>query len=187
MYGNPDRGNRFIGFEYGRINSLYDQLHYCYKGELKFTSSEVPDEIKETYPNLVGSCHAIIQNVRNSHYVSGKVMHGYWVYSDSDYGLCDTIGDDLDHRLNKNFIDHNMTDTNSVPSHIFIGIQLMRLNTEDTEELAWQLSRSYSPKNSRLSSREDVLKVLHEINPSVRISEIPMLCLIQTICYCCTW
>jgi hypothetical protein len=186
IYGIPDKGEHFIGFEYGRINGLYDHLHYCYEGELQFTRSEVPDGIRElfekTYPELTGSRHAIIQNVRNSHYASGRVMHGYWILND----MCDVEGSKLGHDLMVLSIDHNMSHTNSTPSHALIGINLAFFEQDDSEELADKLSRLYSSRNSKLPSREDVLRILHTIHPDIRISEIPMLCLIQTMCYCCT-
>ena len=194
IYGYPRKGDHFIGFEYGRINGLYDYLHYSYEGELKFTQCEVPNVIKQlfkdNYPDLVGSCHAIIQNVRNSHYASGNVMYGYWIITDDEDYLINAIGEDLGHDLTIESVGHNMQDTNSIPSNFFVGITTERFasneDEDDHQHLAKQLSGSYSFKDCKLPSREDILIVLHKIHPNLNITSIPMICLIQNMCHCCT-
>lgn len=200
LYGYSDKGEKFIGFEYGRIYNLYDKLHYSYGDKLSFTQSKVPEEIKllfkETYPKLKGSSHAIIQNVRCSHYTSGNVMHGYWIKVDevSDElheaamgAKMETYGFDNLEIMN---VGHNMTDTNSVPSEYFIGTTLKCFtpNEGDTDhkKLAKQLSKTYYSADSKLPERDIILKVLHNINPNITIIQVPMLCLIQGMCYCCT-
>ena len=200
QYGDPTYGDHFIGFEYGRVNGLYDYMRYCYQGSLQLTQCEVPSEIQrlfeETYPNLTGSCLAIIQNVRNCHYVSANVMHGYWIqYTGDETEEVDWIdeisdlsyGSKLEHKLEIVRADHNMRDTNSVPFEFFIGVRIDQFEEQDEPEiLAKQLSKSYSSENSGLPSRKDVLEVLHKVHPDIQITQLPMLCFLQTMCYCCT-
>lgn len=198
LYGY-DGGEKFIGFEYGRIYGLYDKLHYSYGDKLSFTQSKVPEEIKslfkETYPKLKGGNHAIIQNVRCSHYTSGNVMHGYWIKVDevSDELYDASIGGQIEtygHKIEIMNVGHNMTDTNSTPSSYFIGVTLKCFtpNEGDTDhkKLAKQLSKTYYSKDSKLPERDIILKILHNIDPDMDIIQVPMLCLIQGMCYCCT-
>ena len=44
-------------------------------------------------------------------------------------------------------VNHNMSDTHSTPSLVFIGIKLAYLDEEDNEDLADKLSRLYSSRN----------------------------------------
>lgn len=205
IYGYPEEGEHFIGFEYGRINGLYDHLHYTYQGELTFTQAQVPEEIKrlfkETYPELIGSCQAIIQNVRNSHYTSGNLMYGYWIITKKDEyddwhdeifdissGADFTDGNKLGLEITS--VGHNMEDTNTMPSEFLIGMRIATFTANegegDHQDLAKQLSKSYSSDGSGLPSRNEILVILHRIHPDIQITLIPMLCLVQQMCYCCT-
>jgi hypothetical protein len=203
LYGYAG-GEKFIGFEYGRIHGLYDKLHYSYGDKLSLTQSKVPEEIKllfkETYPKLKGSSHAIIQNVDCSHYTSGNIMHGYWINmnninDDNADKISDiSMGANMEtygfNNLEITSVGHNMTDTNSSPSEFFIGVTLKRFTPNEGEtdhkKLARQLSKTYYAKNSKLPERDIILKVLHNIDPNITIIPVPMLCLIQGMCYCCT-
>lgn len=195
MYGNPYGGEKFIGFEYGRIYGLYDKVHYTYGDTLSFTSATVPDNIKslfeETYPTLKGTCHAIIQNVYTSHYTSGSIMYGYWINQinnedkilDIVYGAeMETYGYDIQIKE----IGHNMS--NSV--QFFIGVNIKEFvaneGDRDHEKLAEQLTKAYSTTNSKLPERDVILRILRNIDPQINLSQLPMLCLLQNMCYCCT-
>lgn len=204
LYGYSDKGEKFIGFEYCRIYGLYDKLHYTYGDKLSFTQAKVPNEIKalfkESYPKLKGSSHALIQNVRCSHYTSANVMHGYWITTkEINDKICDcpqhgenkfkTYGFDLD-IMNAG---HNMIDTNSTPGDYFIGITIKRLayndGYTDHKTLAKQLLKTYYSEDSGLPERDIILKVLKKLDPMFNtdcLTQFPMLCLIQCMCYCCT-
>lgn len=206
LYGYSDDGDKFIGFEYGRIYGLYDRLHYSYGTELSFTQTQVPLEIpalfQKDFPELTGNCHAIIQNVRSSHYTSGDVMHGYWINTSELNDECSDMiseiayGASFDKKelnLCITRVGHNMMDTNSVPSEYFIGVTLKQFTPNegdaDHEKLAKQLSKTYSSLNSDLPLRDDILKVLNNIHPTLGekcITQFPMICLIQGMCHCCT-
>ena len=193
MYGSP--GDKFIGFEYGRIYGLYDKLHYTYGDTLSFTSATVPDKIKlpfkETYPTLKGSCHAIIQNVYTSHYTSGSVMHGYWInqIENEDKILEIVYGAEMEtygHDLVIKEVGHNMLCNDKY----FIGFTIKEITANecdtDHEKLAKQLTKTYSTNNSKLPERDVILRILHNIDPQINLSQLPMLCLLQGMCYCCT-
>ena len=125
MYGKPDGGGTFIGFEYGKIYGLYDNLHYSYDS-LTLGNFAVPDFIKTqfkiAYPNLNAKCYAIIQDVYTSHYANGNIMYGYWISTDDD-----EIVDELDELCTLHDLDdmecfypcHNMK---HIPGQYFIGI-----------------------------------------------------------------
>lgn len=192
QYGYLDSGEDFIGFEYGRIYGLYDKLHYTYKGDLTLTQAEVPEEIKiifkRTYPELEGSCLALIQNVRNFHYVCGSIVHGYWIkmkkegYDEWYDDIYEASFGVLTNNLEIVKVAHNMKD---VPSEFIIGIRMVGING-DEQEVAGQFSTTYSSLNSGLPSRNKVLSVLHEYNSDIEITALPMLCFVQEMCYCCT-
>src|SRR5205814_4568518 len=82
MYGNSTKGEVFIGYEYDRINGLYD-IPRTTDSCLQLSSKKVPGEIKkqfkELYPDSKPKTYALIQNVYTSHYADGKIMFGYWV------------------------------------------------------------------------------------------------------------
>ncbi len=204
MYGGSEN-HKFIGYEYGRINGIFNQLHYD-TTELHFSHSKVPDKIvelwKKTYPKLEAKCYAIIQDVYTCHYANGYVGYGYWMF---EYDNCDgyCFGNDLEslehHYISQ--ISHTMKDT---PSSLFCGVNLNEFSNidelDDCEELAEQLCQVYKP-SSKLASRETIImhitgNVLSKLNHNIRriimtklddiLSPTPVIAFIPTMCYCCT-
>jgi len=193
MYGAPDGGDdEFIGFEYGRIYGLYDNLHYAYDGSLKLTNCSVPSSIKElfniTYPLVIGKCYAIIQDVYTSHYANGNIAYGYWIFTDNDE-TCDKLSDmsynESTGDINVLCPGHNMK---NIPSQYFYGKIIKRLPenecSDDCEKLAKQLCKSYTSIN--IPSRDNMLEELHQIDPNIKLSTIPIIVLLEGMCYCCT-
>lgn len=192
--------DHYIGFEYGRVYGIYDNLHYTYQGVLQLTQCEVPEKIKilfkETYPNLEGSSYALIQNLWDTsyHYViggeetkyvdpcyyrPGVIVHGYWIKdykSDEwDQNIFEASFFPLSHNLEIIGIGDNMENR---PSDYMIGMRIDEIDG-DPKKAFEQLSTPYCHIDSNIPSRDKVLNVLHEIHSDIQITAIPMLCFVE--------
>lgn len=213
MYGCDDVGEGgFIGFEYGRVNGLFDNFNPSYNGRLCFNTAEVPREIiqlfKERYPNRQAKCYALLQNAYTSHYACGEIMYGYAItLNESDPGEdADTLNDhthtklegDLSGKLQIVEVGHNMDTSSAQRSSCsydyFVGTSINGFTTcEDNdgcEKLAEELSTQYRAPHD-FPSKEEIQTILDKIGGTEKpikysLSFLPMLVFVQTMCYCCT-
>lgn len=205
MYGNDNGGNEvYIGFEYDRIYDLYKHMKPIYNGKLSFSQATPPQSIidlfNETYPSKTGTIFALIQDVYTSHYVDGIIITGYPINKpiienkdsdedeDFDYMIDNAtyITDEYGCRIFNVGAGHNM----NTPFTFFYGKEIANLPTnEDSNEahtLAKTLNTVYEFKSTDLPTREDCLKKIHKIDSRFSLNELPIMVMIQTMCYCCT-
>lgn len=211
IYKGPDRDSdeigEYVGFECARINGLFTDFTYTYGKTLSLCDYTIPkriiDAFNTAYPGVYATTYALIQNVYCAKFVNGYIATGYWIFCDEE------TKDELNERYNEGFtgalskldileVMHNMA--KNTPSGLFIGKTVTHIkNCEDCEpwcfnKLANKLCTSYEA--AELPSRDRILTELHNLNilssspdkvhASIVISDIPMTCVIETRCYCCT-
>jgi len=197
-YKAPDRDakdiGKFIGIEYGRINNLFNEFTYTY--DTTFTVSQncilpqcIIDLFKETYPDVEGNSYALIQNVYCAKFVNGYVATGYWIFCEEETKdkLIEAYSEGI-MKLDVLEVGHNMA--KNTPSNLFIGSIIEKINDcEDCDpwcfnDLAKTLHKTYTAGD--IPDRGSILNMLHEFDKFIVISHIPMTCVIESMCYCCT-
>lgn len=194
MYGKQDAGDKFIGFEYARIDGLFDNYTHD-SDKLILVNSEPRQELmemfRETWPDLKAKSYALIQNVRVSHHANGVIAYGYWVHTKND-DILDLIAKNINNSKKKmGFISvsHNMV--KSTPSEHFYGIILEYLpscedGADDCVTLAKKLRKTYEPVEipSKSKCKERIVELLN--NDDFTLGKTPEIVVISTMCYCCT-
>ncbi len=193
MYGTND-SNKVYGFEFGRINELFDNPSFVYNGELRLNTALPPVEIIDMYtkhfPKVKMHSHAMIQNVYTSHYACGSIMYGYWfeIEDKDDDGYQYEIEITTDITLDDNKIEFvNVSHTCMVGNtNRFCGIELCYIGgvecSDDMIEWHNMFSRTYKPV--KILTPEEIEKRCDAI---IKITlKYPILTFIPTMCYCCT-
>jgi hypothetical protein len=200
VYKGPPRDAKeigsYIGFECGRVNGLFTDFTYTYDKTFTIIDYAIPQQIKElfeqTYPGVDAMIYALIQDVYCAKFARGFVATGYWVFCDEE--TKDNIMEAYNEGSFNNFdivpikVGHNMV--KNTPSDLFIGNIIGDIeNCEDCEpwcfnELAEKLSGTYTAND--IPDRKNILEILQKVGGDVNISLIPMTCVIEGMCYCCT-
>lgn len=193
LYGDSSDEDclNFIGFEYGRIHEICEQVKWVYAGNLQLSTAEVPDiiveKMKKMYPNQKLDCYAVIQNVYTSHYCYASIMFGYWI-NHNDGTMDDDKWSNVDDISGLDLVlpGHNALLDEGHCS--FLGESLCDLSTnEDVDEclaLATQIHKKYEPVD--LPNRGDLVNAIKDIDPDAKLSDLPVLICLQRVCYCCT-
>jgi len=190
-----EKGLNFIGFQFDRINRLYQD--YIHDPNILIISNVSPSQAiknlwNETYPEIEGKCYCLIQNV--SHYTNGSVAYGYWINTEN-YETDDLLNDF--HMRGKNINgmtmfspDHVQSD--STPAPFFYGKLLARLpeneDENDCELSATNFMKIYKPQNipSRLECLNDIINKIKIDPKSIIFFDQPEITVICNMCYCCT-
>ncbi len=198
VFKGPDRDadeiGDYIGFECGRVNGLFTEFTYTYDKTFTVVNYTVPQQIielfEQTYPGVTAEIYALIQNVHCAKFTRGFVATGYWIFCNEETKdeIVEAYNEDRFGSLDVIKVGHNMV--KNTPSDLFIGSVIGNItDCEDCEpwcfnELAERLTVKYTA--SDMSDRKTILGAVREINKDATISLIPMTCVIETMCYCCT-
>ncbi len=200
----------FIGFQYGQINNLYEKLNLSYDA-LQYTKSkpspEIVDLFGQHYPTLKTNTYALFQDVYTSLFCRGFVTYGYWITKFNKDILSDKAGNCVcgdaififcpGHNM-RSTIDSihdigimcGITDNAHMPSHYFVGKFLDEFQAssatspENLHMLAEKLSTTYVPAE-KMATKSEILTELHKIDPSIELSVLPVITMLQIGCYCC--
>lgn len=195
MYGSAD-DTVYIGYEYGRINGLYDEYKQINENG-KICEFSVPQKIKDLfkilYPGETPKCYALIQNVYTSHYCYGSVVYGYPIIAKSGnkddlYEIlvedCNSKDDDGMVIISSDGMGHNMK---NLPSQYIYGKAkelVVCEDEDDCEELALQLTSTHI--RPTLESRDVLLERLSDYSTDITLAAEPIFTIYQQMCYCCT-
>jgi len=202
MYGSPCYDKVVFGFEYGRVNSLYSSETFVYNGHLCFTTAKPPNEIVEElrtkYPGKQINNYAMIQDVYTSHYTSADVVFGYWVDTSNLMDHTDE-GENLYEKLSDltwkdDGVDGaQLIDTSSghnIPGQatFIIGKRIGKLPSTETIDECVHLEEALSKKyyTCPLPDKDALEEYVKKINPGLKLHRLPVLTLVQNMCYCCT-
>jgi hypothetical protein len=195
MYGDSNKGESFIGIKYGKIDKLYKN-YTSNEHNLLLLCSEPSLEIKKLfsriYPDLEGDCHALIQNVYTSHYASGVIAYGFWIYPKNEEVL-DLLNEESFFLSKQDMgvipVSHIME--KSTPSAYFYGKVITVLKpleepADDCKKLAKKLSKLYEPVaiSDYCSSTTSLAKKIK--TNEFFLHKYPEIAVISTMCYCCT-
>lgn len=195
---------RFVGFEYSRIDRLFENYTGGYDKLL--ISGSTPSQLlidlwNETYPNIESAqydakSYALIKGTREYSFGKANVCFGYWINT-NDLDVLDSIheevnGDDNINGINLRLlsVEHNMY--NYVPTGLFYGVVLDELPNEDEDDnefVATCFNKLYVPVP--IPSRSDIITYLvNKFNiddpKKLIISDKSELVVIETVCHCCS-
>lgn len=192
MYGkdSEEDDQKCHGFVFNTIVSPYDYFPHVYQGSLQLNSSVPPTQVIEQFNALYdgeAKIFAYIQNVYTSHYVSGSFLYGYEIDQIDE--------DDIDKliKLEEKLTVKGLTfqpSAHNQGKRFFIGKEEENVGgyeaNEFAEDNALKLSRKYDVSESNTVMEDEILTFLSDNNIKCRLSLLPMLIFVQTMCYDCT-
>lgn len=224
LYGNKTRRNWIfededtwvIGYKFGEVKGLYENLHFTYKNELQLAHT-VPESVvkmfKKQYPDKEGWTYGLLDNVDIGNQAFGNLMYGYWAtIEDPEPGSDDYDVSDINLELfewgidgiTANFPAHGLENLGE-PSYknIFIGVDIKSICADDSEDIGDFLTKVYKSSPQKLPSRSKLLDMLSKtilnkksLNPPenpkildkdfIILTKKPMLAFIPVLCTCCS-
>ena len=203
-----DEDTWVIGYKFGEVKGLYENLHFTYKNELQLAQPVTESVIKmfqKQYPDKEGKTYGLLDNVRIGNQAFGKLMYGYWA----------TIEDPEDYDINLELLELGIDGITALfPAHglenlgdpykknIFIGVDLGYFCSDDSEEIGAFLTKVHKSSPKKLASRnkleDELAKTLlvdgikrsenDEIfdKDLIILSKKPMLAFVPLLCTCCS-
>ena len=211
-----DEDTWVIGYKFGEVKGLYENLHFTYKNELQL-AQPVPESVvkmfQTQYPDQEGGTYGLLDNVDIGNQAFGKLMHGYWATledpdPDSDgYDISDINLELLElgiDGITALFPAHGL-ETLGEPykKNIFIGVDIESFCSDDSEDIGAFLTKVHKSSPQKLPSRTKILDILAKtilnyssLNPPknpeifdkdlITLTKKPILAFIPALCTCCS-